>query len=379
MEKAFEILKKINGQGFSAYIVGGSVRDHIMNKKPVDIDITTDALPDDIKKIFTYTIDTGIAHGTVTVIEDDDKYEITTFRTDGKYSDGRRPADVRFIDDLKTDLSRRDFTINAMALDADGNLIDPFNGRIHISEKKIKAIGDPDIRFTEDALRMMRAVRFACQLGFSIEPVTLASIRRNRKKINNVSTERITSEIIKMVNSKHVELISYLYKTKIINELDGHATLCDANILKRIPPRYNYRLYAFMNLASIGTKSLSLSKSNLEYYSYYFMPIENNRMFLKDLLRRYDLELIIKILFFRSYYEDSDYYLSAIEQIRDIIKYHEPYMLSQLALNGNDLINLGMTNGPEIGKTLNSLLDLVMLHPDMNVKEKLIIGTSLLK
>ncbi len=369
MEKAFGILKKINENGFSAYLVGGCVRDCLMGKKPHDFDIASNALPEDIKKIFPNTRDIGISHGTVTVIDNEDKFEITTFRSEGEYSDGRRPNNVTFINDLNTDLSRRDFTINAMALDPSGSLMDPFNGKSHITQKIIQTVGDPDSRFSEDALRMIRAIRFSCQLGFKIESKTLKAIKTNKKKIKNVSSERITDEIIRAVNSKFVENTNYLQSTELIKEISRTARHFDPAILKRIPPRYNYRLYAFINLSSIGLRSLTLSQANVDNYRNYFMQIENNRIFLKQMLQKFDAEFIIKVLFFRSYYEDSDYYLRALEQVQDILKYNEPYDIKHLAVNGNDIKEMGIGNGVEIGNILNRLLELVIIHPEKNKRD----------
>lgn len=372
MESARGILKKINEAGFMAYLVGGSVRDHLMGKKPYDFDIATNALPEDIKAIFPDTRDTGIKHGTVTAIVDEVKYEITTFRADGEYIDGRRPGSVNFINDLNTDLSRRDFTINAIALDAEGNMIDPFEGKKHIDEKKIQTVGDPDSRFDEDSLRMIRAVRFSCQLGFEIEPVTLKAIKNNRKKIRNVSRERITDEIIKIVNSRHVEKTAYLFSTGLMHEISRSSREFDPLLLKRIPPRYNYRLYAFINMSSTDLNDLSLSSANIEAYRIHFISIENNRIFLKKLLQKYTPETIIRLLFFRSYYEDSDYYLRALEQIQDILKYNEPYDIRHLSVNGDDLKESGINEGAVIGNILSDLLDIVMIHPEKNKRDVLL-------
>lgn len=372
MEKAFGILKRINEKGYMAYLVGGSVRDYLMGRKPMDFDISTNALPNEIREIFSSTKDKSAEKGTITVIEEDQSFEITTFRVDGKYIDGRRPQSVNFINDLNTDLARRDFTINAIALDANGNLIDPYEGKKHISEKIIKAVGDPDERFSEDALRMIRAVRLSCQLGFKIEDATLKAIKNNRKAISKISRERLTDEIIKMVNTRHVENIDFLYTSGIAGQISRSAKPFDTSILKRVPPRYNYRLYAFVNLSLIGPDYLSLSKANIENYSTYFMTIENNRVFLKQMLQKYSPEIMIKILFFRSYFEDSDFYLRALEQVQDILKYKEPYELRHLAINGEDLIEEGISDGVEIGKILDSILDIVMIHPEKNKKDVLI-------
>ncbi|ANZ70414.1 CCA tRNA nucleotidyltransferase [Pediococcus claussenii] len=200
--KARPILKKINDAGFKAYFVGGSVRDSILNKPLHDIDIATSAYPTEIKQIFPKTVDTGIKHGTVMVIDDGTGYEITTFRTEGAYQDFRRPDNVTFVRSLEEDLKRRDFTINALALSEDGNIIDLFGGIKDLNNHMIRAVGDPEERFHEDALRMMRAVRFASQLDFSIEKNTIDAITKNSHLLKKIAVERILVEFEKMMLGK---------------------------------------------------------------------------------------------------------------------------------------------------------------------------------
>ena len=382
MDKAFDVLKKINRHGFSAFLVGGSVRDRIMGYKPVDFDITTNAKPEEIKDIFPDSYDTGITFGTVTVRELNEIYEITTFRVDSNYDDNRKPSDVTFINDLNLDLSRRDFTMNAMALDHSGLLFDPYNGKKDIESGLIKTVGDPIKRFSEDSLRMLRAIRFSCQLGFKIESVTFKAIQKNSHGMRNVSIERITNEIIKSVNSKYIENLTYLFTSKLASNIDRRSQMFDPLLLKRLPARYNFRLFGFLYLSSINTSTLSLSKKVVNQYVNYFQNIENNRVFLKKILQTSSEEELIKILFFRSYLENSDFYLRALEQVRDIIKFHEPYKTDHLVVDGNDLISIGIKDGVEIGKILAHLLDKVMLHPEKNKKDFLkdyITGTFLHK
>ena len=369
MDKIFNILKKINEYGFSAFLVGGSVRDHVMGLKSVDFDIATNAKPEEIKNIFPDSYDTGIAFGTVTVKDLNEKYEITTFRTESNYDDNRKPSNVSFINDLNLDLSRRDFTMNAMALDHTGLLFDPFNGKKDIESCLIKTVGDPNKRFSEDSLRMLRAIRFSCQLGFKIDPASFNAIQKNSHGICNVSSERITDELIKTVNSKYIENLVYFFKSKLAYQIDHRSQTFDPQLLKRLPARYNFRLFGFLHLSSISTSTLSLSKKLIIQYEKYFQRIDNNRVFLKILLQTSSEEDLIKMLFFRSYLENSDFYLQALEQVRDIIKYHEPYKIDHLAVDGNNLIELGIKDGIEIGKILTHLLDMVMLHPEKNKKE----------
>lgn len=199
---ALHILKRIEEAGYQAYFVGGSVRDNLLDLPIHDVDIATSAYPQEIKQIFSRTIDTGIDHGTVTVMDHDTPYEITTFRTESGYQDFRRPDKVTFVRSLKDDLQRRDFTINALAVSADGEIIDEFNGLNDLDAKLIKAVGKAEDRFQEDALRMMRAIRFQSQLGFDIEKLTKNAIVNNAKLLSKISVERINVEFVKMMLAK---------------------------------------------------------------------------------------------------------------------------------------------------------------------------------
>ncbi|PKG24106.1 CCA tRNA nucleotidyltransferase [Niallia nealsonii] len=200
---AAPILKKIEYAGFEAYFVGGSVRDYLLGKKINDIDIATSATPEEVKGIFGQTIDIGIQHGTVMVIVDGKSYEITTFRTESSYVDFRRPSEVTFIRELREDLQRRDFTMNAMAMDKHGTIIDYFSGRDALKQKKIETVGNANERFNEDALRMMRAIRFVSTLGFSLEEKTYDSIVQNRLLLAKIAIERITQEFEKLLTGKY--------------------------------------------------------------------------------------------------------------------------------------------------------------------------------
>ena len=199
------IILNLQMHGYDAYAVGGCVRDSILAKKPQDWDITTSAKPADIKRMFRRTVDTGIEHGTVTVLLGKDSFEVTTYRIDGVYEDNRHPKEVRFTNNLEEDLKRRDFTINAMAISVNaesfGELLDPFNGIIDLHNKIIRTPLDPDVTFSDDPLRMMRAVRFATQLDFKIHPDTLASISRNAARLRIITRERINTELMKIMAS----------------------------------------------------------------------------------------------------------------------------------------------------------------------------------
>ncbi|NCU16400.1 CCA tRNA nucleotidyltransferase [Pallidibacillus pasinlerensis] len=202
-KKAVPIIEKIEKAGFEAYFVGGSVRDYLLNKPIEDVDIATSAFPDEVKQIFPKTIDVGIEHGTVIVVYEGENYEITTFRTEDQYVDFRRPKEVTFIRSLKEDLQRRDFTMNAIAMTKDGELIDPFDGQQDIKNQIIRTVGEPEERFKEDALRMMRGVRFVSQLSFYLEKNTYSAIERLAPLLQHISVERIYMEFMKLLKGKN--------------------------------------------------------------------------------------------------------------------------------------------------------------------------------
>ena len=197
--EALPILETIENAGYEAYFVGGSVRDTLLSKPIHDVDIATSAYPEEIKKIFNRTVDTGIEHGTVMILDHGTGYETTTFRTESTYTDFRRPDEVKFVRSLDEDLKRRDFTVNALALTKDGEVIDLFGGVQDMSAKVLRAVGRPEERFHEDALRMMRAVRFAAQLDFTIDPDTQKAIAENAPLLANIAVERINVEFSKLM------------------------------------------------------------------------------------------------------------------------------------------------------------------------------------
>ncbi|WP_312475802.1 CCA tRNA nucleotidyltransferase [Neobacillus sp.] len=205
---ALPVLERLEDAGFEAYFVGGSVRDYLLKKKISDVDIATSATPVEVKEIFSKTVDIGIEHGTVLVLYNQESYEITTFRTEAEYQDYRRPKEVAFIRNLKDDLKRRDFSMNAIAMDKNGKLIDPFNGQLAIKDKLIQTVGRAEDRFGEDALRMMRAVRFVSQLSFSIENDTQTALTNHIDLLENIAVERKKVEFEKLLigNNRRIAL-----------------------------------------------------------------------------------------------------------------------------------------------------------------------------
>ena len=214
-EKVKRIIQTITDAGYEAYAVGGCIRDSILGREPDDWDITTSAMPYQVKELFPRTIDTGILHGTVTVMLDKEGFEVTTYRIDGEYEDSRHPREVTFTPSLIEDLKRRDFTINAMAYNDEAGLVDIFDGMRDIEKGLIRCVGNPMERFTEDDLRMMRAVRFSAQLGYEIEEQTCKAIRQLAPNLCHISAERIQAELVKLVISPHPENLRIAWETGI--------------------------------------------------------------------------------------------------------------------------------------------------------------------
>lgn len=214
-EKVKHIINTIQAAGFDAYAVGGCVRDSLLGRTPSDWDITTSASPAQVKSLFPRTVDTGIQHGTVTVLLEKEGFEVTTYRIDGEYEDGRHPKEIHFTASLTEDLKRRDFTINAMAYNEEHGLVDVFDGMGDLQKGIIRCVGNPEERFTEDALRMMRAIRFSAQLGYVIEEKTKEAIRELAPTLNRISAERIQTELIKLMVSPHPDYLRVAYDTGV--------------------------------------------------------------------------------------------------------------------------------------------------------------------
>ncbi|MFD1862647.1 CCA tRNA nucleotidyltransferase [Planococcus chinensis] len=226
MKNAAKVIRVLEKAGYEAYIVGGAVRDYLLGKTPHDMDVASNASPEQVKKLFSRTVDTGIEHGTVLVLLEGEGIEVTTFRTEGAYSDMRRPDKVEFVQSLEEDLKRRDFTINAMAMDEELRVIDPFGGREDLEQRVIRAVGNPGERFQEDALRMLRAVRFSGQLDFSVDPGTLAAIQQHASLISAVAVERLKNELDKiLINPRTERSMCYLKDSGLTRHLPAGVLL----------------------------------------------------------------------------------------------------------------------------------------------------------
>ena len=300
---AVNILKIFNEHGFEAYFVGGCVRDYLLGESFSDIDITTNALPSEVKKIFRKTIDTGIQHGTVTILINNVGYEVTTFRTEGDYKNHRAPEKVEFVSNLREDLDRRDFTINAMALDYNGKLFDYHNGEIDLNSKIIRTVNNPNERFYEDALRMLRAFRFSSKLGFDIENETLEAIKKNAQLISYVSIERIVNEFRKLLagkgNLKSFELL-------LGSKLNAHIPF-----LKEIKTIQDFTDYTFCQSLYILSKVNDISFDTLKYLKLSNKEVKLIKEFEKiniEFLKNTPLEIILyrynidDVIFVNNYY-----------------------------------------------------------------------------
>ena len=402
------IIDRLEKNGYEAYAVGGCVRDAVLGKAPEDWDICTSALPEHTKQCFEgrQIIETGSKHGTITLLIDLKPFEVTTYRTDGIYSDRRHPDKVEFVNELKADLSRRDFTINAMAYSPHRGFVDSFNGISDIKNKTIRTVGDADKRFQEDALRIMRALRFASVLGFNIEDETSAAIIRNRALLNSIAAERISAEINKLAagSSAGDVLLSYaLVMEEIIPEARGMNKLWEhtAKIMSNAPAEIDLRLAALLyditgHLCSQPEACSDMAKEillRLKYDNaaieavtqlilYHDADIRPERSQIKRWLNLIGVERFRRLILFKMADEMAQPEnhrqgkISALGGILpvldDIIEQRQCFSLKELAVNGRDLIAIGAPEGAGIGEILNRLLELVIDELTENDKEQLL-------
>ena len=429
---ANELIHTLQNNGHSAYIVGGCVRDSILGRTPHDYDICTSATPSEMLEIFKdkKIIETGLQHGTVTVVVNGEPYEITTYRIDGIYSDNRRPDTVAFTDKLVEDLRRRDFTINAMAYNDEEGLIDPFNGMEDIKYKKISCVGFAEDRFGEDALRILRAIRFATQLEFAIMPDTDWEIHKQYKNLENISIERINSEFCKIASSDDfcVELLLYkdvfsLFIPELKDMFDfpqnnpwhiwdvfGHTIhaveYCDSDdLVVRLavffhdfgkPHSYQDGEDGIRHFKGHGKVSADMTDSIMkrlrfdnetrnnvvELVYYHDATFEVGKKYVKRWLNKIGEKQFRRLLQVKKadnkaqnleLSSDRIKELSEIEALIDeVLQEDECFSLKDVAVNGKDLIGVGYKTGKELGNTLNKLLQLVIDGDCPNEKEKLL-------
>ena len=384
------IIGSLEEHGFEGFAVGGCVRDSLLKKTPKDWDITTDALPVDMKKIFKKTFDTGIAHGTVTVLMDGVGYELTTYRIDGNYSDGRHPDSVSFSKNLSEDLCRRDFTINAMAYSHNKGIVDLFGGRKDLQNGIIRAVGDAKKRFDEDALRMLRAVRFAAQLGFKIDDDTFEAIKEKAKLLSNVSKERIFVELNKSLCGEFAQNIKMVYTSGLYRYIGKEFAKLNKNIYNFYPRKFPNKKHmywaAFLenieNAEAVKKILFELKSDNATRNNTYLLvkelknPLPSSDEDIRWSLHRIGADLFcdyIEIL--KSDKKNVDI-LDKIDTIENryslILKENHAYEISMLDITGKDLMDIGISKGPKIGEVLEFLLKKVIENPLNNEKSSLL-------
>ena len=418
------IIGKLTAAGFEAYSVGGCVRDSLIGRTPGDWDITTDALPADIKRVFRHTVDTGIEHGTVTVLIYPDTlkkegyapacmdretsptdvaadretspldgkpetYEVTTYRIDGIYKDGRHPEQVTFTSSLGEDLRRRDFTINAMAYNDGSGLVDLFDGTGDLERKRIRCVGDPDERFDEDALRILRAVRFAAQLDFDIEPETAAAVTRHAAHLEAVSKERVFTELNKLLCSGHMERLEDIFRLGLAEHIaEGFSDVkCAASGTEApaIPLEKKYLRYGLIcrgweeNRVKELLRALKSDLDTIRHASYMasrlLVPIPAERYTLKKKIAETDPGHFRELLLLKKSIAATAEYAAAcgeedigrlIVLFDEIMAKGEPVYMKELAVTGNDLKRAGVPAGPGMGELLNRMLDDIRREPVHN-------------
>lgn len=388
------IINTLEKNGYEAYAVGGCVRDAIIGKEPNDWDITTNATPMQVKKLFKHTIDTGIQHGTVTIMIHKVGYEVTTYRIDGKYADGRHPDKVEFTVSLKEDLKRRDFTINAMAYNDTKGIIDLFGGIEDLKEGIVKCVGNPYNRFDEDALRILRAFRFAAVLNFEVEEKTKKAAGDLAENLNKISKERIRTELDKLIMSDTPEKLMEARKCGLLKYILSEVE-DDINIeLVKAMPKNNYMKWAallyhreeeevskILKKLKFDNKTVNICK-RIVGYSKDFRNIykENVRVAAHEV----GVDIFDKFLEFSKVcinlqdwkggeYPDNSDYINNIEHLyKKVIDDGDCLSLKELAVKGGDLMEIGVPKGAKLGEILNILLYKVLDNPKYNNREKLL-------
>ncbi len=377
---AVKVLQRLEDAGFKAYAVGGCVRDMLLGRRVNDYDVCTSARPDDIISLFPRSIPTGIKHGTVTVRSEGRLLEVTTFRTDGDYTDSRRPDSVHFLDTIKGDLSRRDFTINAMAADIRGNIIDPFKGVEDLKKKIIRCVGEPEKRFSEDALRMLRAMRFSAQLAFSIEDETYSSIARLASNVQKLSAERVRDEIQKILLSPCPEMLSSLIDIGLIDNYINDRKALDLskiNCLKKSPDiRWSAASSEMIKTGCIIDPEKFLQKLKLDRKTVKNAAYGANTAAKMNICSPVEWKRIVsqngmEAAICAASSMDILYKSGHVKMLAEVLSSGECMTLSELAVNGNDIASIGIT-GSNIGLTLSRLLEHVIVFPADNRREKLL-------
>lgn len=422
------IIDELHKHNEEAYAVGGCIRDSILNRNPNDWDITTSCMPNTVISYFTKTIPTGLKHGTVTVMIDDNSYEVTTFRVDGEYKDNRHPDSVSFVSNVREDLKRRDFTINAMAYNNEKGLLDYFNGIDDLNNKVIRTVGCANERFNEDALRMMRAVRFAAQLNFVIDDDVVKAIKELSSNIKDVSIERIRSEFDKILvsNSDYVVNLMNLGLLECFMKEVCDLNNCSQNHPRHIYNVFNHTIIALRNVPNKLTLKLAMllhdtgkvkckitDENGVDHFykhalvstdialevlkrmkydnktindvillvKYHDAEINTSKA-IRKMLKRIGSELFEDLLYIKKgdllgqnpvYHEEGLNMLNDIsEKYHEIISKKQCFNIKDLEISGKDLIEIGVKEGKNIGIILNYLLEKVLDEPSLNNKDNLL-------
>lgn len=429
-DSVINILNRLNEGGFSAFVAGGAVRDILMGRTPSDYDIATSAGPKTIKSLFSRTIDTGIKHGTVTVVENKTGYEVTTFRRDGEYSDGRHPNSVQFVDEPREDCARRDFTINAMMYSPKDGFLDFFGGQQDIENRLVRCVGISEERFKEDALRMLRAVRFGAVLSFKVDDDAYRAIKKCAVLIKKVSSERILEELNKILLSENPDSIKDLHNCGLLKYIMPEVDRCFGepqknkyhiydvgdhimHTVKYTPADLVLRWAALMH--DIGKPACASRDTNgiIHFYGHHRescrlavdllhrlrmdndtirdvsvlvenhdVRIEPSMPAVKRMMSRTGEALFEKLLQLQLadnraknpvHFPDKKARIDSVYQIyKEILAERQPYLVSHLAVNGKDLIRIGYRPGREIGDTLKRLIDEVIINPSLNNRDYLL-------
>ncbi|MEE1015916.1 MAG: CCA tRNA nucleotidyltransferase [Lachnospiraceae bacterium] len=425
-----EIIERLESAGYEAFAVGGCVRDAVLGRVPADWDITTSAMPEEVKGLFSRTIDTGIQHGTVTVMKDHVGYEVTTYRIDGEYEDARHPKEVSFTSNLVEDLKRRDFTINAMAYNDRVGIVDEFDGIEDLEKGIIRCVGEAKDRFGEDALRMLRAVRFSAQLGFKIDETTKEAINELAPNLEKISAERIQAELVKLLVSDHPEYLRAAYETGItavvLPEFDDimkqeqndafHENTVGEHTLRSLLQVENDKVLRLTMLFHDVGKPMTYSRTEEGVTRFFGHPDISSDMS-REIMRRlkFDNDTTDKVkkltavhdLFIKNapnrvrramskvgkelfpyflkvrkanilaWKEDAqEKALADLKELTDIyegiLERGECVCIKELVVDGKDLIAAGVQQGKQIGEILNELLEIVLEEPEKNKKETLL-------
>ena len=377
-----QILFTLQGHGYPAYLVGGCVRDMLLEHRPHAWDICTGALPEQVMALFPGSRPTGLAHGTVTVVLGSRQVEVTTFRTEGGYADHRHPDRVAFVSELTEDLSRRDFTMNAIALAADGLLADPFGGVEDIREKRIRCVGEPARRFEEDALRMLRALRFSAKLGFTIEINTLLAMQEKAPLAATLAAERVREELEKLLLTDAPETVHPLMEMGLLDAYLRDRPLFSPLFrkLRRLPRKALYRWAGLsVLLCRLGCidsaedflRSLRLDSRSIRCCAaaeqLLRQPLPTTPLAWKKALHAWEVPGVSCA----AAVSDALYGGQSQKALRAVLRSGECFSLKHLAVSGDDLLALGL-RGRALGEMLNFLLDYVMEYPENNRRELLL-------